>query len=154
MIEPFPEMVPTFFYPALHELIHVLNIHLILRAQIHMTTVSSINVLYICIPPVVYIQSTAHPYPVSQADPVSWNGGGVETPLGCVKTKAIWNEMYKYSTDAQNNRAKKILPTLPPNTTQLQFINVFTHSTYRCRTFQQYFRAILSLIHDKGVLKS
>ena len=62
--------------PTSRKLIRVLNTHLIPCVQSHMTTVSPLNLLYICIPPTIYGQFTAHACPVAAVDPDPWDGEG------------------------------------------------------------------------------
>ena len=53
-------------------------------------------------------------------DPGPINGGGADTPLGRVKARTIWENMYKHFTDAQNMSkalVKRFMDQLDPNAT-------------------------------------
>ena len=88
--------------PTLHELICILNTRLITFAQSHMTTVSLLTLLHLCIPPYIYQQYTAASYSDATIDPVPCDGNGEASTLRQTTAKVVWGKKHKHFIDECN----------------------------------------------------
>ena len=99
----FPQMVAKIIgEPTLQELIRALNTHLIPCDQSHVTTSSTLNLLYICIPENIYAQYTNEPYPDPPTNPGNWDSDGKNTALGRTAAKVICDKLHRDFWDEAN----------------------------------------------------
>ena len=103
----FPPMVASIVGElTLQELIRIQDIHMIPCAQSHVTTISALNFLHLCVPANIYTQYTNEPYPENPEDPGPWDGADEETPLGRTTAKSDWDLLNTDFWDTWNmNRA-------------------------------------------------
>ena len=107
MLASFPPMVARIVRERTPpELIRFQNTHLNPCAQSHVTKISVLNLLHLCVPANIYAQYTAEPYPAPPVDPGNWDGAEEETPLGRQVAKSVWDGLHTNFWDSMNtNRA-------------------------------------------------
>ena len=122
MIANFLEMVTTIVRkPMLRKLICVLNTHLLACVQSHMTMVSPLNLLLLYVPPEIYQQYTADPYPDPPINPGACDGNGEETAFGWTPSKDVWDKLYRDFADEHNMHRASVtmfMHHLDPNAVQ------------------------------------
>ena len=118
VLASFPPMVARILgEPIFQELIRVQDTYLLPCAQSHVTTISALNLLHLCIQANIYTQYANEAYPLPHVDPGNWGGAEENTALGRQAAKAVWDQENTNFWDTVNmNRAlvNRFLALLDP----------------------------------------